>query len=237
MTAPGEDRHGEPGLHGDSSIDSIQALYDQWARFYDWNPLLELVRPARRRTIDRMGLSAGDTVVDMGTGTGANLPLLWDAVGPTGEVIGIDISPKMLERARARIEREGWSNVTVIEADIREPPLEQPVDGLLSTFVIVMYADPAELIGTWSRFVSDGILANLYAGPSERAYGPVVNRFLALYLRVFEEGWNTADPEAGPLDVLATRGDRARAALRGRADVFEAESVVFGLAQLDLGRF
>lgn len=232
-----DDRVEEPGLHGGSSVDSVQALYDQWARFYDWNPLLDLVRPARRRTIDWMGLSPGDTVVDMGTGTGANLPLLRDAVGPTGEVIGIDISPKMLERARARIEREGWANVTVVEADIRDPPLDQPVDGLLSTFVIVMYADPAELIGTWSRFVSDGCLANLYSGPSERSYGPVLNPLLSLYLRVFEEGWNTADPGAGPLDVLVARGDRARAALRRRADAFDADSYVFGLVRLDLGRF
>jgi SAM-dependent methyltransferase len=236
VTTPPEDHEAEPGLGSGSSIDAVQSLYDEWARFYDWNPLLDLVRPARRRTIDRMALSPGDTVVDMGTGTGANLPLLREAVGPTGEVIGIDISPKMLERARARVGREDWSNVTVVEADIREPPLDQPVDGLLSTFVIVMYADPADLIGTWSQFVSDGCLANLYAGPSDRVYGPLLNPPLSLYLRVFEQGWNTADPDLGPLDVLATRGDRARAALRRWVDTFEAGSYVLGLAQLDLGR-
>lgn len=226
-----------PGFDERSSVGAVQDLYDRWASLYDWNPVLHLVRPARRRAIAAMDLAPGDTVVDMGTGTGANLTLLRNAVGPEGRVIGVDISPRMLDRARTRVDEAGWANVALVEGDIRDPPLDGPVDGILSTFVVVMYADPGRLIETWARYLLDGTMANLYAGPSARRYGPAANALLGLYLRLFEEGWDTASEGPGPLDVLAARGERARTALDALADDVEHDSPVFGLAQLDVGRF
>lgn len=234
MTDPAED-HGEPGLSAHSSIESVRALYDRWAGLYDWNPVLDLVRPARRRAVAKLALSPGDTVVDMGTGTGANLPFLREAVGPEGEVIGIDVSPRMLQRARSLAEAEGWSNVTLVEGDIRDPPLDRPVDGVLSAFVVVMYADPGQLVETWARYLDDGAMANLYAGPSSRPSAPVVNRLLNLYLRAFEEGWDTAAEGSSPLEILAARGRRVRDAMAAHADRVEHDDQVFGLAQLDVG--
>lgn len=236
MTATDRDRD-EPGLSEHSSIESVRALYDRWAGLYNWNPILDLVRPARKRAVARMALSPGDTVVDMGTGTGANLPHLRDAVGPDGEVIGIDISPRMLQRARTLADAEGWTNVTLVEGDIRDPPLDRPVDGILSAFVVVMYADPGQLVETWARYLDDGAMANLYAGPSTRPSAPVLNGLLNLYLRAFEEGWDTANDGSSPLDVIASRGERAREAMAAHTDRVEHDDLVFGLAQLDVGRF
>lgn len=214
---------------------SIRELYDRWAGIYDWNPVLALVRPARRRAVASMGLAPGDTVVDMGTGTGANLPFLRAAVGPGGHVIGVDLSPGMLDRARRRVARHGWDNVTLLEGDVRDPPLSGPVDGILSAFVVVMYPDPAELIEAWAAHLDGGAMANLYAGPSRRWYAPAVNAPLRLYLRLFEEGWETAPDGPSPLGVLASRGERARATLAARASRVTHETAVFGLAQLDVG--
>jgi len=225
------------GLHGESPIEAVQTVYDQWAPFYDWNPLLNLVRPARRRTVDRLELTPGDTVVDMGTGTGANLPLLREAVGSEGQVIGVDISPQMLQQAASLVDSRGWTNVTLLKGDIRNPPLGKPVAGILSTFVVMMYADPGELIRSWSRYLQAGTMANLYAGPSDRGYAPVLNTLLSFYLRLFESGWNTTSRGYGPLDVLAERGDRARSSLGEQADTFHTDSKVFGLAKLDVGQF
>lgn len=226
----------EPGLNEHSSIESVRALYDRWAGLYNWNPILDLVRPARKRTVANMGLAPGDTVVDMGTGTGANLPYLRAAVGAEGEIIGIDISPRMLQRARTLAQAEGWSNVTLVEGDIRDPPLDRSVDGILSAFVVVMYADPGQLVETWASYLDDGAMANLYAGPSTRPSAPVVNRLLNLYLRAFEEGWDTATDDSSPLDVLATRGELVREAMTAHTDRVEHDELVFGLAQLDVGR-
>jgi ubiquinone/menaquinone biosynthesis C-methylase UbiE len=58
-------------------------------------------------------------VLDVPTGTGADLPLLMDRIGPSGRVVALDYSPGMLGRARAKVRKAGWDNVTLIEADAR----------------------------------------------------------------------------------------------------------------------
>ena len=226
---------GAPGLDAGSAVSDVRALYDRWARVYDWNPVLALVRPARRRAVEAMGLSAGDTVLDMGTGTGANLPFLRRAVGSTGHVVGVDLSPRMLDRARARVDDAGWRNVTLLEADMRDPPVSAPVDAVFSGFVVVMYADPGRLIDAWADRLEPVTIANLYAGPSRRAYGPVVNPLLGLYLRTFEEGWDLEG--GGPVGVLERRGERARRSLDDAATTVEHRDLALGLARLDVGRF
>lgn len=236
MTADG-DPMGLDGAGGAAQLPAVRALYDRWARLYDWNPVLDLVRPARKRAVAALGLRPGDTAVDMGTGTGANLPFLREAVGPSGHIVGIDLSPRMLERARRRVDRRGWTNVTLVEGDVRDPPVDRPVDGVLSAFVVVMYPAPDRLVDAWARLVDSGAIANLYAGPSDRRYAPAVNAFLGLYLRLFEEGWDTAGEGPRPLDVLAARGARARTALERSAGRVEHEAHAFGLAQLDVGYY
>lgn len=227
----------EPGLDVHSSVDAVRELYDRWSRVYDVNPVLGLVRPLRRRAVAAMGLAPGDTVVDMGTGTGANLAFLREAVGPTGRVVGVDVSPGMLAAARARVERAGWDNVALVEGDVRRPPLAGPVDGVLSAFVVVMYADPGPLLDAWADLVDGGVVANLYSGPSTRPSAPLVNRLLAGYLRLFEAGWDAGGDGPSPLDVVARRGRLARSALASRATSAAHETGLLGLVQLDVGRF
>lgn len=222
----------------DRPAGAVRRLYDGWAAYYDWNPALALVRPARERAVAAMGLQAGDVAVDMGTGTGANLPHLREAVGPAGRVVGVDLSPGMLRQARGRIERRGWENVHLLRGDVLAPPIEGPIDGIASGFLVVMYEEPEQLLEAWSeRLSSEGAIANVYAGPSERWYGAVPNGLLSAYLRTFEPGWVTDQRPVAPLAALAARGDRAREALAERADAFAHRTGAFGLAQIDVGRF
>ncbi|WP_165063212.1 class I SAM-dependent methyltransferase [Marisediminicola senii] len=93
--------------------------YSAGARFYDvLSGELFVYRSGRIAGIAALGLSRGDIVLDLGCGTGLNFPLLLDAVGHTGLVIGIDRSPSMLRVAAARVARRGWANVRFIEADL-----------------------------------------------------------------------------------------------------------------------
>ncbi|MFB6353106.1 MAG: class I SAM-dependent methyltransferase [Halobacteriales archaeon] len=229
------DAAGDDGTGRRAGLADVRALYDRWSRVYDWNPALRLVRPARRRAVAALDLAPGDTVVDLGTGTGANLPFLRRAVGPTGRVVGIDASPGMLARARRRVERRGWANVTVLEGDVRDPPLAGSVDAVLSAFVAVMFDDPGRLVEAWAGHLDGGRMAHLYAGPSDRPSAPAANALLGLYLRAFEAGWATA--ETRPLAVLAARGERLRAAMDRRAARTDHEQHVLGLVQLSVGRF
>src|SRR5215213_4573356 len=92
--------------------------YDRIARTYSvLEPLYLIFPPARRRAVAALGLKPGDTVLEIGAGTGRNFPYLVEAVGPSGTIIGVDASPGMLAKARKLIERHGWSNVELLQQD------------------------------------------------------------------------------------------------------------------------
>jgi ubiquinone/menaquinone biosynthesis C-methylase UbiE len=73
----------------------------------------------RLEAVELLHLQPGATVLDVATGTGANLPLLIERIGSSGRICAIDYSPGMLARARSKVENAGWDNVHLIEADAR----------------------------------------------------------------------------------------------------------------------
>jgi len=92
----------------------------------------------RRRSVESLGLKPGDTVVELGCGTGLNLPLLRAVVGAEGRVIGVDLTDAMLNVARERVRRAGWNNVDLVQADLAEYDLPPGTAAVLSTFVITL---------------------------------------------------------------------------------------------------
>ena len=61
------------------------------------------IEPLRLRAVSELALRPGETVFDIACGTGATLPMLASAVGPSGTTVGIDLSPEMAEQAQRRI--------------------------------------------------------------------------------------------------------------------------------------
>lgn len=121
--------------------EEVRTLYRRTAPFYDaavWMYRLTGVSHHRERAVAALGLRPGDTVVDLGCGTGLNLPLLRAAVGPAGRVVGVDLTDAMLERARRRIARAGWHNVELVEADLTEYTFPPGLGGALATFALEM---------------------------------------------------------------------------------------------------
>ena len=74
-------------------------------------------RVGRLAGINALRLSPGDTVVDLGCGTGLNFPLLMERIGPGGLLVGVDRSHEMLRVAHRRVVRRGWDNVRLVGAD------------------------------------------------------------------------------------------------------------------------
>jgi demethylmenaquinone methyltransferase/2-methoxy-6-polyprenyl-1,4-benzoquinol methylase len=75
---------------------------------------------ARRRAIELLGVRPRDIVLDVACGTGRNHELIMDKIGPSGRLIGVDRSPAMLNQARERVRRYGWSNVELIQCDVTD---------------------------------------------------------------------------------------------------------------------
>ena len=123
-----------------------RALYRRRARHYDrFVGLFRLagarVSTYRRRAVEALSVSAGDTVVDLGCGTGGNFPWLERALTASGRVVGVDLTDAMLCEARHRVERAGWANVDLVEFDVADYEFSDTVAGVLSTFAMTMVDD------------------------------------------------------------------------------------------------
>jgi SAM-dependent methyltransferase len=82
-------------------------------------------------------LRAGETVVDLGSGAGMDAFLAARQVGPTGRVIGVDMTDAMLEKARDNARKTGVENVEFRKGHIEELPIEdESVDAIISNCVI-----------------------------------------------------------------------------------------------------
>lgn len=108
------------------------AQYRRRARLYDLE--LALFEPIRRRAIAELDVSRGDTVLDVGCGTGLSLALLRERVGARGRVIGIEQSPEMIALARERVSAARWRNVELVESPVEEAELSGPADAALFHF-------------------------------------------------------------------------------------------------------
>lgn len=143
--------------------------YDRIARFYSTlEPLYLIFPPARRRAVTALGLKAGDTVLEIGAGTGRNFPYLIDAVGPSGTVIGVDASPGMLAEARKLIERRGWSNVQLLQQDATQLEVGRDVDGVLFSLSYSVLPEPRPALArAWERLRPSSRVVVMDAGLTE----------------------------------------------------------------------
>jgi demethylmenaquinone methyltransferase/2-methoxy-6-polyprenyl-1,4-benzoquinol methylase len=116
----------------DLSPRSVAQRYDRLSGLiplFDW---LFFQPPGfRAKAVDRLDLRPGETVLEIGCGTGRNLPFLSKAVGPHGRVLGVDLSPGMLARARALCKHNQWRNVELIESDAAHYRAPAPLDGVM----------------------------------------------------------------------------------------------------------
>ena len=101
-------------------------------------------------------LSPGDTVVEIGCGTGLNFSLLQREIGPTGRIIGVDLTEAMLDRACERAKREGWQNVELVLSDAAEYDFPVGVNGILSTFALTLAPEYDRIIARGAAALAPG---------------------------------------------------------------------------------
>lgn len=139
----------------------IRSLYRRRAGNYDLTANLYYLLgfrewAYRERAVRALELRPGDTVVEIGCGTGLNLPLLREAVGGRGRVVGVDMTDGMLERARRRVRRRGWDNVELVQADAAGYTFPDGADGILSTFALTLVPEYEEVVARGGRALAPG---------------------------------------------------------------------------------
>jgi len=173
--------------------------------------------------VGHLRLKSGETVVDLGSGAGFDALLAAREVGPSGKVIGVDMTPAMLERARANARKAGVASVEFREGLLEALPVETAtVDAITSNCVInlapdkpVVFREAARVLRPGGRMVIsdiilDGELPEVVKGDVEAYVGCIAGAmqrpayFAAIEAAGFEPVELLKD-----VDYLAMLGDEA----------------------------
>ncbi len=104
-----------------------------------------------------VSLKEGDVVLDLGSGAGFDAFLAAKKVGKTGRVIGVDMTPEMLERARTNAKKGGFDNVEFRSGEIEKLPIEDNViDVIISNCVINLSPDKEAVFKEAFRVLKPG---------------------------------------------------------------------------------
>ena len=102
-------------------------------------------------------VAAGETVVDLGSGAGFDLLIAADKVGPSGRVIGVDMTDAMIDRARANAATAGATQVEVRKGIIEDLPVrDASADWVISTCVINLSPEKPKVFGEIARVLKPG---------------------------------------------------------------------------------
>ena len=103
------------------------------------------------------GVQAGQVVLDIGSGAGIDCFIAAEKVGPTGKVIGLDMTPEMIERARQNAQEAGVTNVEFRFGDAEKMPVDDAsVDWVISNCVINLSPDKPAVFSEIGRILRPG---------------------------------------------------------------------------------
>lgn len=158
VTAPLLGRVAERGA---PDTELCRERYGQVAEGYD--AVTAMGSPYRRQTVTRLAPQPGETILDVGCGTGLNFELLVGPLGPEGAIVGVDVSPHMLRLARERADRHGWKNVVLVEGAAEDAEIPVQADAALLCGTHDIMRSPAAL---------EHVLAHVRPGGRIVAAGP-----------------------------------------------------------------
>ena len=146
--------------------DFVEGVYEKLASVYDltFGPTLH---PGRVQALQRMQIHPGDTILEVGVGTGINCSMY-----PSNtEITGIDFSAGMLEKARERVARKGTKNVRLLQMDAQDLKFEDnSFDIVYAPYLISVVPDPVKVACEMRRVCKPGgriIFLNHFLSPNK----------------------------------------------------------------------
>jgi SAM-dependent methyltransferase len=165
----GNVRREESSMVLDHERDALAWQLDVWNRMAEVYPreIDHRFVPVVDAVLARAALRPGELVLDVGSGTGAVAERAADAVGPTGRVVGIDISPAMVAVATQRARELGLANIRYAEARAESLPVaDATCDAVLASLSIMYVVDRAAAAREVARVLRPGgrLVAAVWAG-------------------------------------------------------------------------
>ena len=100
--------------------EKISKYYSSFSRWYDHLPPASYYLEPRKKAVKELYIKEGDTILVVACGTGQLFGPLQDSLNCNGIIIGLDLSPGMLSKAREKIRKNGWKNICLIEGNANE---------------------------------------------------------------------------------------------------------------------
>lgn len=165
------------------------------------------IKPVRQKAVELLNLKEGDRVLDLGCGPGGTFPYLVHAVGSSGQVIGVEISPEISRNARRRIDKNGWRNVEVIEAAAQDVRLRGRFNGVLMFAAADVYASKEALENIFPHLRENARVVAFGAKISSNRFGKILNPLLRMAFSKLSFA-TTPSPDDEPWRVLAKRVEK-----------------------------
>ena len=155
MTTGGPGQGAAGGDDAVSNVFSQEGMGELWRRGAAMRA--QSFGPATALMLDLAGVAAGDRVLDVAAGTGETSILAAERVGPTGQVVSIDISASMIEGAAEAAQRAGLSNVETRVLDAREIDLpSDSFDAVISRMGIMLMPERQRALAQMRRVLKPG---------------------------------------------------------------------------------
>lgn len=179
-TVPQQGRATGEMLRVFQSRDEIRAFYDKIAKVYDL--LAEHSEsPMRQAGLDLLAANTGERVLEIGFGTGHCILALAKSVGPTGKVLGIDLSDQMVQLALERVEAERLSDrIELARGDATRLPYPGgKMDAIFMSFTLELFDTPEipVVLGECKRVLRPGGRVVVVGMSKEGEHGLILEIF------------------------------------------------------------
>jgi len=174
--------------------------WEKWDRFFD-----EQLACLNHRLVADARLRSGMQVLDLGSGTGYPAILGAQTVGPTGQVIGMDLAEQMLAAARRKATSRGLANMTFQTGDVTSLPFEaNSFDAVTSRFCLMFFPEIPKAAAEIARVLKPGswVAAAVWSAPEKN---PSIGLSMMAIKQVIE--LPAPDPTAPGIFRLANPGD------------------------------